>query len=109
MKPTCRSVRLHPDVTVKPGKVCGHGRPVSAGRCWGCHLTHLRGTGQGARADRLVELKRQQDEGRLDLKWLVDAMARMYAEEFTLRADDDPDDTLHRRLVHPLRDGRPQQ
>lgn len=89
-----------------PLAACGHGNQVSLGRCWDCWLAHLRDIGQGDRADRLIEHKRQHDEGRFDFKRLVDGMVAMYAEELTLQADDDPDGTRPPRLALPLPDGR---
>lgn len=86
---------------------CGHGSEVSYGRCWDCHLAHLRDTGQGARADRLIEHKRQQDEGRVDFKRLVDGLAEMYAEQLVTEADEDLDRTRRPPEVRPLRHGRP--
>ncbi len=49
------------------------------GRCWTCHLDHLRARGQGDRADRLVRLKELQDDGRLDWHRLVLDFAASYA------------------------------
>lgn len=63
---------------------CGHDGAVVSGdpstrntRCWDCHLAELRSLGFDARADRLVERKRQQDEGRLGS--IVDAILASYA------------------------------
>lgn len=92
-----------------PPAACGHGAEVAAGRCWDCHLAHLRSTGKRAQADQLIERKRQLSEGRFDLKRLVDEMAAMYAEGFTLRADPDPDGTRRPPEARPRRHGRPER
>lgn len=58
---------------------CGHNSiEVSLGRCWDCHLAHLRASGQGDRADRLIVLKRQKDEGTVDFSGLVDGLVAAY-------------------------------
>lgn len=72
---------------------CGHpgryvsGRPDSRAptRCWDCHLAHLRSTGQDARADRLLEIRRQLNEGRFDFDALMEGLAERIIAEYGRR------------------------
>lgn len=58
---------------------CGHdAQEVGWGRCWPCHLAHLRAKGEGARADRLERLKELQDSGRLSWERLAVGLLAAY-------------------------------
>ncbi len=83
----------------KPWNVaaCGHGIEVSRDRCWDCHVAHLRTIGQGDRADRLVAVKRQHDEGLFDPDaWLATLAERVMAE---YAGDVGPDEPRRRTAV----------
>lgn len=90
------------------GALCGHGTvsaTVSEGRCWDCHLAHLRETGQRRRADRLEEIKRERDAGLFDLDAMQGPMADLLMTEFSRGYDDEssvpPPSTRPRHSVRP--------
>lgn len=90
------------------GPSCGHGTAsaaVSEERCWDCHLAYLRDTDQPARADRLVELKSEHDEGGFDLEALEEGMVDLLMSEFCRRFDDEA--TVPPRSASRRRIGRP--
>lgn len=58
---------------------CGHvAYEVHWGRCWPCHLAHLRANGDPGRAERLERLKELQDAGRLSWDRLVVSLIAAY-------------------------------
>lgn len=66
------------------GPLCGHGTAsaaVSRDRCWDCHLAYLRDTGQHERAELIVKIKREHDEGRVDLEALEEGMVDLLMNE----------------------------
>jgi hypothetical protein len=90
---------------------CGHGTDngtTSLGRCWDCHLAHLRANGDPDRADRLEEAKRLHDEGRFDMAALEAGMVGVLIDEYG-RTYDDPVDDAVPRGARRLRDGRPER
>ncbi len=60
---------------------CGHAeKHVSVGKCWGCHIAHLRATSDDERAQRLEFLRRKREEHRLDFGRFISGLLKSYEE-----------------------------